>query len=79
MFRRSMVRPLTARISDVGNEPILESVYTAAANWIPQVAIAFTGGCHQPAAVRTLADNTRDSAGADWGLVLFVVDSSNDL
>ena len=59
------------------NEPIQESVYTAAANWIPQVAIAFNGGSGS-AAVRTLADTTRDTAGADWGLVLFVVDSSND-
>jgi hypothetical protein len=60
---------------NVNVEPITQSVYTAAANWIPQVAAAFVGGSG-PSAVRALADNVRDTAGTDWGFVLYVVDSS---
>jgi hypothetical protein len=71
----------------VGLEPIQSSVASAsrvdAANpansgWIHQVASAFTGLPADGSSVRQLAHDARVTSGADWGLVLYVVDSSSD-
>lgn len=65
----------------VGVEPIQGSVASASepdTGWIHQVASAFTGLPADVSATRQLAHNTRVSGGADWGFVLYVVDSSAD-
>ncbi len=66
----------------VAEEPIQGSVASASeltTGWIHQVAAAFY---NQPAnsgsLVLRLAHDARVSGGADWGLVLYVVDSSSD-
>ncbi len=75
-----------ARIQ-VGLEPIQGSVASASrvdsanpanSGWIHQVASAFTGLPANGSSVRQLAHDTRVNGGADWGLVLYVVDSSSD-
>ena len=65
----------------VAEEPIQGSVASASAvdsGWIHQVATAFNGLPADGTSVRQLAHDARTSGGADWGLVLYVVDSSAD-
>ncbi len=65
----------------VGVEPIQGSIASASepdTGWIHQVASAFTGLPADGSSARQLAHNTRVSGGADWGFVLYVVDSSAD-
>lgn len=62
----------------IGQEPITQSVALAASGWILEIASRFTGMPASNAAVRRWAHTTRQNAGADWGFVLYVVDSSND-
>jgi hypothetical protein len=70
----------------IGVDPLQAGVFEAATGWIPQVAGNLTELPPDDTAVRTLADETREAAfngpvdgkGADWGFVLFVVDSSVD-
>lgn len=65
----------------VAQEPIQGSLASASAvgtGWIHQIATAFTGAPSDGTSVRQLAHSTRVGGGADWGFVLYVVDSSAD-
>lgn len=61
-------------------EPIESTVVDAAdpaTGWMQAVANSFNGLSGNPA-LRKLADDARTAADTDWGMVLFVVDSSAD-
>lgn len=81
----SYLSPFDGSLTDranivIGQEPITQSISLAATGWIPLVASRFVTPPMAPsdAAVRRWAHLTRETAGTDWGLVLYVVDSSND-
>ncbi|MBN1563557.1 MAG: hypothetical protein JXA10_06955 [Anaerolineae bacterium] len=64
----------------IAQEPIDLTVADAAdpdVGWMQTIATNFTG-VPGNAGLRLMADTARDNAGTDWGMVLFVVDSSND-
>ncbi|HVO69442.1 MAG TPA: hypothetical protein VMT24_05320, partial [Aggregatilineaceae bacterium] len=69
---------IRVNIEPIENEIWIGGIGPGEDGWMTQVAAAFTGLPAGEDAIRQLADDARTGAGDDWGLVLYVVDSSDD-